>query len=128
MPGQIRLTAIYYSGIVILSYSDKGITNYRYANVTFEISTAYHSTPSSEELKRIAEQDPSNTKVLNIDGVWVVLIEKAHWGWPELEELYGPVPFAYFWLNSHYYMVSVKPPITSDQLVCIIRSMKLLTS
>lgn len=127
MPGHIRLTTIYYSGgLIMLSYSDRGITDYRYDNVTIQISVLYQRIPSPAELERIAEESP-DTKALDVDGVCVVLNEKACWGDPELEELYGPSPFAYFWRDNHYYMVSVTPPITSDQLVEIIRNMKPLT-
>jgi hypothetical protein len=125
MPNQIQLIAIYrLEDNFMLCYSNIEVENYRYANITVEIRKAY-STPSVEDLRQIAAADPDgDTKILNIDDTWVVVVEKAHWGYAELEQLYGPSPLAYFWRSGHYYMVSVTLPITSDQLIDIIRSFK----
>ena len=79
-------------------------------------------------MEKIAEKHPDNLKVLNINGARGILIEKARWGNPELQELYGSSPYAYFWLGNHYYTISATPPITSDQLIEIIKSMKPLRS
>jgi len=129
MPDNISLVAIYYKPpVIILSYCDREMTDYRYDNVTIEISMRPHTPPTLEELKKIAEKDPDNLKVLNINGARGILIEKARWGNPELQELYGPSPYAYFWLGNHYYTISATPPITSDQLIEIIKSMKPLRS
>jgi len=129
MPDNISLAAIYYKPpVIILSYCDREVTNYRYDNVTIEISMWPHTPPPIEELEKISEKDPDNLKVLNINGARGILIEKARWGNPELQELYGPSPYAYFWLGNHYYTISATPPITSDQLIEIIKSMKPLRS
>ena len=129
MPDNISLAAIYYKPpVIILSYCDREVTDYRYDNVTIEISMWSHTPPPLEELKKIAEKDPDNLKVLNINGVRGILIEKARWGNPELQELHGSSPYAYFWLGNHYYTISATPPITSDQLIEIIKSMKPLKS
>ena len=129
MPDNISLAAIYYKPpVIILSYCDREVTNYWYDNVTIEISMWPHTPPTLEELEKIAEKDPDNLKVLNINGARGILIKKAKWGNPELQELYGPSPYAYFWLGNHYYTISATPPITSNQLIEIIKSMKPLRS
>ena len=125
MPDNISLVAIYYKPpVIILSYCDRDVTNYRYDNVTIEISMWSYIPPPLEELKKIAGKDSDNLRVLNIDGARGILIKKARWGNPELQELYGPSPYAYFWLGNHYYTISATPPITSYQLIEIIKSMK----
>jgi len=129
MPDNISLVAIYYKPpVIILSYRDREVTDYRYDNVTIQISMLTHTPPPLKELKKIAEKDPDNLKVLNINGARGIIIEKARWGDPELQKLYEPSPYAYFWLGNHYYTVSATPPITSDQLIKIIKSMKPLRS
>ena len=130
MPGQIRLRAIYHSGhLVMLSYSEGEITDYRYDNVTIEISLWHYRIPSKDELEQLVERlnkrlGVNRAKVLDVNGVRGVLDEAAPWGDPELQELYGPSPYAYFWYQNHYYAVSCTPPITTDQLVEIIKSMR----
>ena len=125
MPDNISLVAIYYKPpVIMLSYCDREVTDYRYDNVTIQISMWLHTPPSLEDLKKIAEKDPDNLKVLDVNGAMGILIEKARWGNPELQEMYGSSPYAYFWLGDHYYTISATPPITSDQLIEIIRSMK----
>lgn len=85
MPGNVSLVAIYYKPpVIMLSYCDREVTDYRYDNVTIEISMWLHTPPTLEELK-----NPDNLKVLNINGVRGILIEKARWGNPELQKLYG---------------------------------------
>ena len=53
----------------------------------------------------------------------VVLIEKAHFGYPEVEEAFGPSPLAYFYKDGLYYMVGVTAPLTPQDLIKIIESM-----
>jgi len=125
MPDNISLEAIYYKPpVIMLSYCDREVTDYRYDNVTIQISMWLHTPPSLEDLKKIAEKDPDNLKVLDVNGAMGILIEKARWGNPELQEMYGSSPYAYFWLGDHYNTISATPPITSDQLIEIKRSMK----
>jgi len=128
MPGNITLVAIYYKPpLIMLSYSDKEVKDYRYDKVTIEVYMGSQVPPSLEELKLTAEKEPNN-QVFSINSARGILIENARWGDPELQELYGSSPFAYFWLGNHYYMISVVPPITSDQLIEIIQNMESLKS
>ena len=81
MPDNISLMVIYYKpSAIILSYCDREATDYRYDNVTIQISMWPHAPPSIKELEKLAEKDPDNLRVLNINGARGILIEKAGWG------------------------------------------------
>ncbi len=76
MPGNIKLVAIYYKPpVVMLSYCDREVIDYRYDNVTIEISLWLHILPSQEELKLIAEEDLNNLKMLNVNDAKGILIK-----------------------------------------------------
>jgi len=88
MPVDITLVAIYYKPpLIMLSYSDKEVTDYRYDKVTIEVSMMSQVAPSLEELELTAEKDPNN-QVFSINSAKGILIERARWGDPELQELY----------------------------------------
>jgi len=124
MPGNIKLVAIYYKPpVILLSYSDREVMDYRYDNISVEIS-AWPCTPPSLDELNFSVKNSTGSKVFNINSARGILIEQAPWGDPELQKLYGPSPFAYFWIEDHYYMISATPPINGSQLLEIIRSMR----
>lgn len=124
MPGNIKLVAIYYKPpVVLLSYSDREAPDYRYDNVTIEISIWPSAVPSFGELN-LSVKNVTDSRVFSINGARGVLVEHAPWGDPELQKLYGPSPFAFFWIEGHYYIISASPPITGAQLLEIIGSLR----
>jgi len=124
MPGNIKLIAIYYKPPVILfSYCDREVSDYRYDNITIETTMFYSNPPSLEELE-LSIKDKNNSKVINFNNIRGILVEKAEWGDPELQKLYGYATFATLWIDNHYYIISATPPTTSNQLIEIIKSFK----
>lgn len=123
MPGNIAITAINYkSPVLMITCSDRGVTDYRYDNVTIEVVEGEVGPPLLEEWKEIASR--SGSDLLMVGGIWASVKENAPWGWPELQKLYGPSPYAYFWREGLYYSISATNTISKDQVIRIIESMR----
>ncbi|MGQ9597355.1 MAG: hypothetical protein ACUVQY_03435 [Thermoproteota archaeon] len=124
MPGSLKLTMIYYKlPVMVLVYSDSGVTDYRYANVTIETSLWYYNPPTKEELEEVTSK--SGGKVANVKGNWVLLMENVRKGFPELKPPYNTGTIADFVYNDkHSYLIGVLPPLTAQDLIRIIESMQ----
>jgi hypothetical protein len=122
MPGNIAITAIYYkSPLLMITCSDRGVTDHMYDNVTIEVVKGGMGSPPLEEWKEIASR--SGAELLKVGGIWIWIKENAPWGWPELQRLYGSSPYAYFWREGLYYSISATNTISKNQVIKIIESM-----
>ncbi|MEM2088456.1 MAG: hypothetical protein QXF52_07285 [Thermoproteota archaeon] len=127
MPESLKLTMIYYKPpVIVLVYSDRGVTDYRYANVTIEISLWYYSPPTKEELEGIASK--SDIEVVNVKGIWVKIIKNTRKGFPELKPPYNTGTVADFiYSDKHSYLFGVLPPLATRDLIRIIESMQVIS-
>lgn len=125
MPSALRLTMIYYKPpIVVLVYSDRGVTDLDYCNASIEISLMRYQKFHKEELEQVARQD-NKTELAYINDNWVMLIEGAKSGRYWLKEPYNIANIAYLVLDDqHYYLLGVTPPLNVEDLVNIIWSMR----
>lgn len=123
LPEGIRYADVYIGPVVIICYSDREVKDFRFANITIEISPASYREPTPDEFGKFLTPEEN---LIQIGDIWVVLTEKAHFGYPEVEEVFGPSPHAYFTLNGLYYQVGVKSPLTSQDLIKIIENMTTL--
>jgi len=135
MPKGFKLTMIYYKPpVILLVYSDRGITDYKYANVTIEVSLWYYGPPTKEELEDIASRSNNDmharankvvTKVVSVKNTWVLLTENARVGFPGLKPPYNIVTLADFiYSDKHHYEITILPPLTTQDLINIIESMQ----
>lgn len=120
LPDNMTYAEAYTEPAAIVCYSDRPVEDFRFADVTIEI---HLQGPSEEELKQEVENSPY-LKLVKAGDVWVVMNEKAHSGWIEEEEAFGPSPLAWFSKDGFYYMVGVHAPLTPQDLVKVIESMK----
>lgn len=123
LPEGMRYADVYIGPVVIICYSDREVEDFRFANITIEISPSSYRVPSPEDLNRTLRH---GEKLIQVGNIWVELVEKAHFGYPEVEEAFGPSPLAWFSKDGIYYMVGVKSPLTPQDLIKIIENMTTL--
>ena len=127
LPREMKFADVYIGPDVIICFSDRAVTDFRWANISIEISpsSAASATYSPEQLRKALEE--TNGTLIQIGDIWVSMIERAHSGFPEVDEAFGPFPLAWFWKDGLYYVMGVTPPLTPQDLTKIIESMKPLS-
>jgi hypothetical protein len=125
IPDGIKLSAVYYKCcplVVIIAYSDRGVKDYRFANVAIEIAP-FHPifAPSEEYLQRL--NNPPKQYVVRIRDFVAVITPEAEYGDPELRKLFGPSPMAVVWHNGLQYIIGVNRPLTVEDLHLILNSL-----
>lgn len=127
LPEGMRYAEVYTGPpVVIICFSDRAIKDFRYANVSIEVSVD-NNPPSLETLRTLEEswrEQGSDHKLVQVGDLWIVLCEKASPG-PDRAKIFGPSPspLAWFWKDNLYYIVGVGQPLTTQDLLKIIESM-----
>lgn len=123
MPENLKLTMVYFKPpVVVLVYSDRGVTDYRYANASIEISLWYYDAPSNKELEEVSA---SGIKIVDVKDVCVQIRENAKRGFSGLKYPYNTVTVADFiYSDKHHYLISVLPPLTDQDLLKIVENMR----
>lgn len=112
LPENIKYVDVYIGGsVVIISFNDKEAESFEESKISIEIS--YNPKPPSPDDLRKCLKEPDE-KLLQIGDMWVWLKEKA----------WGQIPFALFFKDDLYYTIAAWPPITAQDLIKIIESMK----
>lgn len=125
IPDGIKLSAVYYKCcplVVIITYSDRGVKDYRFANITIEIAP-FHPilTPSEEYLQRL--NNPPKEYVVRTRDFVAVISPEAEYGDPELRKLFGPSPMAVVWHSGLQYITGIKRPLTVEDLHLLLNSL-----
>jgi hypothetical protein len=125
IPDGIKLSAVYYKCcplVVIIVYSDRGVKDYRFANIAIEIIPFDPVfAPSEEYLQRL--NNPPKQYVVRIRDFVAVITPEAEYGDPELRKLFGPSPMAVVWHNGLQYIIGVNRPLTVEDLHLILNSL-----
>jgi len=125
IPDGIKLSAVYYKCcplVVIIAYSDKGVKDYRFANITIEIAPFDQKfAPSEEYLRRL--NNPPKEYVVRFRDFVAVISPEAEYGDPELRKLSGPGPLAVVWHNGLEYIIGMKRPLTVEDLHSLLNSL-----
>jgi len=121
LPEGMTYAEVYIGPTDMICFSDRKVENFLFANITFEVKYGVPQ-PRLEDIKKTI--DPDQKQLIQVRNIWVVLIPKAHSGYLDVEEAFGPSPFAYFWDDGFYYMVSARSPLTTQDLIKIIESME----
>jgi hypothetical protein len=125
IPDGIKLSAVYYKCcplVVIIAYSDRGVKDYRFANIAIEIIPFDPVfAPSEEYLQRL--NNPPKQYVVRIRDFVAVITPEAEYGDPELRKLFGPSPMAVVWHNGLQYIIGVNRPLTVEDLHLILNSL-----
>jgi len=121
LPEGMAYAEVYIGPTDIICFSDRKIENFLFANISFEIKYGVPQ-PRLEDIKKTI--DPNRKRLIQVRDIWVVLIPEAHSGYLDVEEAFDPSPFAYFWDDDFYYMVSARSPLTAQDLIKIIESME----
>jgi hypothetical protein len=125
IPDGIKLSAVYYKCcplVVIIAYSDRGVKDYRFANIAIEIIPFDPVfAPSEEYLQRL--NNPPKQYVVRIRDFVAVITPETEHGNPELRKLFGPYPMAIVWHNGLQYIIAIKRPLTVEDLHLILNSL-----
>jgi hypothetical protein len=125
IPDGIKLSAVYYKCcplVVIIAYSDRGVKDYRFANIAIEIIPFDPVfAPSEEYLQRL--NNPPKQYVVRIRDFVAVITPETEHGNPELRKLFGLYPMAIVWHNGLQYIIVIKRPLTVEDLHLILNSL-----
>jgi len=126
-PEEMKFADVYMGPVTIISFSDRKVSDFRFANITIQVKL-YPNPPSLDELNKSVEygkqQGNNDLNLVQIGDTWVVLSEKAGLGDPEVEAMFGPSPLAWFFKDNYYYIICVKSPLTPQDMIKILESLK----
>jgi len=127
LPEDIRYADVYIHSIAIIAFGDREMESFLYSKVTIQFVgprlEPKERRENIEEYKRTVEGPGalgSIRKAIKVGDIWVDLAINA----PVPAGPYERCHFALFWIEGNYYIVTVKPPLTPEDLLKIIRSMK----
>lgn len=115
LPEGMTYADVYVGPVVIIAYSYRSTEDYTFADMGIEISHAPYNVPTPEQIK-------SNLmpplQLIQIGDMSIILNPKAN----VRDET---VVYACFCYGDLYYQVGAKPPLTGEDLIKIIGSMKI---
>lgn len=127
LPRDIRYADVYIASVAIIAFGDIEMEDFRYAKVVIQFVGPTLEPgvrrESIEDYRRMVEGSGdlgSVKKVIRVGDIWVDLAIDA----PVPEGPYERCHFASFWIEGNYYIVTVNPPLTPEDLLKIIESMK----
>ncbi len=107
-------------GYAMITYSNKGTTDFRYAEVVFEVIPA--PQPSQSELNAAVTNTHGSFQLLTVAGMPVLLNPRYRMGNPDLDTQFGPVAYALIYNGGIYYQARVYQPLTAGDLLGLIAS------
>lgn len=128
LPSGYSLTSIHvpdpanpYS-LAMLTYSANGITDFRYAEIVFQIIPG--AQPSANDLSAAVSNSHGAFQLLTIEGKPVLLNPEAPTGDPVLQREFGSSPYAMFWNGGVYYQIRVYHPLTTVDVLKMLTSLQ----
>ena len=127
LPSGFTLTSVHVPNVnnpfsfTIVTYSGKGITDFRYAEIVFQIVPG--EQPSPTELSAIRSNSHGSLQLLAVTGIPVLLNPQAVSSDPAQKQ-FGPAPYAMFWKDKIYYQLRVYAPLTTDDVLRMIGSLE----
>jgi hypothetical protein len=128
LPNGLLLTSVHVPnvtapyGFAMVTYSAKGITDFKNAEVVFQIIPG--GQPSPSELSAMVGNSQGTMTQQTVAGMAVLINPQAGTGDKTLQQQYGSGPYAMFWNNGVYYQVREYSPLTANDLIAIIASMQ----
>lgn len=124
LPGNLTYADVYIGSTVIIAYSDRRLPDWRFTSVSMEL-VLDPNPPSLDELREVIGNDTTTRLVEVGDLGWVVIGEKRYSGWIE-EEALGPraLTLSTFWKDGIAYHIGVLNPLTPEDLLKVLESMK----
>lgn len=125
---------VYIGPVIIITFSDKKTEDFRSAEISIE-AAIFGNPPNEatiereyEDMKQHAADNNSITIRDSSGNIDIVTLNTTTPMFFDVGNIHvtlveGYPPIAYFWKNSVYYIVSAKPPLTSQDLMEIVKSM-----
>jgi len=116
LPKGLNYADVYVGPDVIICYTYEAAADYRLSEVGVEVSKAPSRVPTPEERRRCLQPDQ---ELIQISDIWVTITDNAHSGWNR-----ETIVCASFHYKDPSYIVGGKSPLTKQDIIRIIESMK----
>ncbi|MEM2912853.1 MAG: hypothetical protein QXR06_00765 [Candidatus Bathyarchaeia archaeon] len=119
LPEGMKYADVYIGPVIIITFSYEKVEDFRFAEFGIHIKRV--RSGGLEELNETVEyarkRGENDIELMKIGEIWAVVVRRANMAWI----------MAWFFKDDYYYIVSVKAPLTFQDLIKIIESMKPIT-